>query len=1076
MIIYDMKTEDLINPIGIDEKKPRFSWKLQSKISGTVQTAYRIIVLSDNDTVWDSGKVTSDRSICIEYDGRSLSAMTKYSWQVSVWDEQGNEYTSDTADFETGLMNNEFNADWIGSPQETVNTYAVDNYKISCTFKSDNLGLVANARNKDNYVLFNICKDSVSVYEISDNAWNDNVPYKKLLGTFHVTEHADSLELSVNKTNVLLYLNGQKVIDEDILPKNIINQPRKTFLMSVGFNQLNSIAEISRLKIETNNLVLQEDNFENGLFSALGTYENGKLTINNAFEIVNPVPSVNLRKRFNIKKAIKSARLYASAQGFYNACINGEKVSDDFYNPGFTDYRLRIQYQTFDVTDMLADGKNVISAVLGRGHYSGFCGYRGAMIYGKESSFIAMLNIVYTDGTSEVIKTDSSWEFTDKAPISDCDYFDGESYDARLEYNPLADDKRWVKCGIKQQPKKPVPTNGTLSDTDFKLTAQKGNTAKIIKNFIGKFVCENPKNHFVYDVGQNMVGTIKLKVKGQCGQSIKIRYGEMTHKDGCIYIKNLRSAANTDIYTLCGRDTEEFIPTFASHGFRYVEISGNGCNISKDMIISVDGLAISNIDIVTGEFECSNPLINRLQHNIRWGEIGNFLLIPTDCPQRNERMGWTGDMQVFAKTGAYNMNIKSFIDKWLDDLIDAQTMYNKNGAVPDTAPLGGDNRIDGCGGWGDAATIVPWEMYETYGDIRILKKCYDMMKKWVEYQSSTDRRNYGVRTVDGKEVPEQSDLATIPYIQVQQCRGDHLTYDNSTPYIYSATAYAAHSADILRRTAYILGKTDDEKRYTELFENIKRAFNDAWVNDDGSVSYYGEVSSQTAHCGESVALDGSVTRYTYYAENTPHCPSQTAYALAVDFDLIPKDKLKNTRKYFKNSILRNNGKLTVGFLGISHLAPALSKVGLDDVAFKLLEQEDNPSWLYSVKNGATTIWERWNSYIAETGTFGDVSMNSFNHYSYGAIGQWFFTDILGICPVEFGYKSFMLSPKFGDGLTYAKGSFTSPYGKISSAWKLHDGKFTYDCTIPTNTTATLKLPNGDIHTLVGGSYHFEINV
>ena len=236
------------------------------------------------------------------------------------------------------------------------------------------------------------------------------------------------------------------------------------------------------------------------------------------------------------------------------------------------------------------------------------------------------------------------------------------------------------------------------------------------------------------------------------------------------------------------------------------------------------------------------------------------------------------------------------------------------------------------------------------------------------------------------------------------------------------------------------------------------------------------MSSHTAHCGESVALDGSVTRYTYYAENTPHCPSQTAYALAVDFDLIPKDKLKNTREYFKNSILRNNGKLTVGFLGISHLAPALSKVGLDDVAFKLLEQEDNPSWLYSVKNGATTIWERWNSYIAETGTFGDVSMNSFNHYSYGAIGQWFFTDILGIRPVEFGYKSFMLAPKFGGGLTYAKGSFTSPYGKISSAWKLHYGKFTYDCTIPTNTTATLKLPNGDIHTLVGGSYHFEINV
>ena len=315
-----------------------------------------------------------------------------------------------------------------------------------------------------------------------------------------------------------------------------------------------------------------------------------------------------------------------------------------------------------------------------------------------------------------------------------------------------------------------------------------------------------------------------------------------------------------------------------------------------------------------------------------------------------------------------------------------------------------------------------------------------MMKKWVEYQSSTDRRNYGVRTVDGKEVPEQSDLATIPYIQVQQCRGDHLTYDNSTPYIYSATAYAAHSADILRRTACILGKTDDEKRYTELFENIKRAFNDAWVNDDGSVSYYGEVSSQTAHCGESVALDGSVTRYTYYAENTPHCPSQTAYALAVDFDLISKDKLKNTKRIFKKLNIETTANLQSAFSVYHILHLHFQKSVLMMLLLSCLSRKTILLGFTVSKSGATTIWERWNSYIAETGTFGDVSMNSFNHYSYGAIGQWFFTDILGIRPVEIGYKSFMLAPKFGGGLTYAKGSFTSPYGKISSAWKLHDGK------------------------------------
>ncbi|MBQ8301610.1 MAG: family 78 glycoside hydrolase catalytic domain, partial [Clostridia bacterium] len=620
-----------------------------------------------------------------------------------------------------------------------------------------------------------------------------------------------------------------------------------------------------------------------------------------------------------------------------------------------------------------------------------------------------------------------------------------------------------------------IPTNGTLDNAEFVMTSQCGPTAKVIDTFDGKFSCEMPSGHFVYDMGQNMVGTVRVRLKGKRGQSVKIRYGEMAYKDGSVYIANLRSAANTDVYVLKGDGEEGFVPSFVSHGFRYVEITGNGCEVSRDMIVEVKGLVIANVKDVTGGFECSNSLVNKLQSNIQWGLKGNSLLVLTDCPQRNERMGWTGDGQVFARTGAYNMDMKAFTDKWLLDMADGQLMYNKNGAVPDTAPLGGDNRKDGCGGWGDASVIVPWEMYMAYGDVRVLEDNYEMMKKWVDYQNRDDRQHCGLRIVDGVEMPDKSDFSTEPFLQVQQCRGDHLTFDSSTPYIYSATAYAAHSADLLSCIAEILGKADDAEKYRARFENIKKAFNEAWVKDDGSIGYWGEASAMTPHCGEAKSIDGSISRYTYYSdeENSQHHPSQTAYALAIAFDLIDEEKIAHTAKCFKDTIIRNNGKLTVGFLGISHLAVALSKAGFDDMAFTLLEQEENPSWLYRVKNGSTTIWERWDSYLAETDTFGDVAMNSFNHYSYGAIGEWMMSDILGIKPLEAGYKRFILAPKWGGTLTYAKGFHVSPYGEIKSAWKKENGKIKYECTIPANTTAIAYL-DGKEYELVCGKYSFEI--
>ena len=1101
MELYDLRTEDLKTPIGIDIARPAFSWKMKSDKKGAKQTAYSIIVRDENNEVWNSGKVMSDKSVYIEYDGAPLRSETRYFWSVTVWD--GDDFTQSSSWFETGLdltggrfscrMGDEKNvwygAEWIGSPKQGINTAAIDSYTVSGAFISDKLCLAVNARDRENCVLIEIESSSVHVYERSDDAWGEGEPYKKLLGEYACVTgerfscHCNDREnrhschifvLDVIRRNVTLRIDDETVINNEcILPENPPDCPRKAYMMSIGFNQMETKAVIEHLKIESGGNVLQEDNFRDGIFSALGEYQNGSLVIENDFSLVCPVSGVNVRKLFESDGKIKSARLYASACGFYEAFINGKKVGDDFYNPGFTDYRLRIQYQTFDVTDMIKIGINSIGAVVGKGHYSGFCGYSGAMVYGKENSFIAKLVINYENGDRRVIVTDEDWQFTDKGALMDSDYFDGETYDARLEFDwNNAEDSRWVKCGIKEWSDDVVPTNGTLKDVKFMLSAQKGSTARVTKTLKGKFICEMPDGHYIYDMGENMVGTVRLTLKGNRGQTVRIRYGEMLC-EGRVYVKNLRSAANTDIYTLRG-ENDVFIPSFTSHGFRYVEINGSADAISRDIIASVEGLVISNVYDVTGGFECSNPLVNRLYSNIINGQRGNSLLVLTDCPQRNERMGWTGDAQVFARTGAYNMDTKAFTDKWLTDLEDAQLMYNKNGAVPDTAPLGGDNRLDGCGGWGDAAVIVPWEMYNAYGDIRVLKNHYAMMKKWVDYQSREVRQNCGLRVVDGKEVPEQSDLASKPFIQVQQRRGDHLTYDASTPYIYSATAYAAHSADILSRAAKILGRIDDAEKYRRRFEDIKRAFNEAWVQNDGSVAYWGEVSKNTPHCGEAVALDGSVTRYTRYAENLPNKPSQTAYALAIDFDLIPSELLSETARYFKDSIERNQNKLSVGFLGISHLNTALSKAGLNETAFALLEQEENPSWLYSVKNGATTVWERWDSYIAETGEFGDVSMNSFNHYAYGSVGEWMMGNILGIKPLEAGYKRFILEPTMGGNFTYAKGYHESPYGRIESAWTKGNGKIVYECTVPPNTAALMRLPSGETHELESGKYKFVI--
>lgn len=883
------------------------------------------------------------------------------------------------------------NAKWIGSPTEGVHTGAVWDYEINRVLPvyDGKAELFFAARDLDNglRLVVDIYQGRVFFYEHTDRAWEG--PGKDgfhkevyVLGEecgYIVPAEADIVDkegveicLHVVKRGVTLLVEGCPVVEgAEILPEQNPVRPRKNFRMMEGIRQ----------------------------------------QAGEPFTLENACPAVMLMKEIIPAqgKELKKAILYAAARGFYECYINGEKVGKEYYAPGFTDYRLRIDYQEYDVTKMVMNAEvAVFTAIVGKGYYTGFVGYSGAHIYGRENSFLAKLVLTYTDDTVEEICTDRDTLYTDKCPVLYADYLDGEYYDARLE-EALSDPGNWGPCGVKETPGEVIPTNGSFPKDKkplFTLTKQSYSGAKCIQRLDPISVTEAPKGHFVYDFGQNMVGTVRITFKGNRGKSYKLRYGEMCYQNGEIYVQNLRTAANTDVYVCKGEEEETYEPSLVSHGFRYVEVTGNGYDLeSAEDILALKGLVISNIGEKVGDFSCSDPLLNKLQSNIEWGQIDNYLLTLTDCPQRNERMGWTGDAQVFAATAVFNREARAFTEKWLQDLRDAQLMYNRGGGVPDTAPLGGDNRRLTSGGWGDASVIVPWELYLEYGDKKILEDNFDMMQAWVEYQ-----RGY----------------ESEPGIQGEQPRGDHLAYDTSTPFLLCATAYAAYSADLFSRICDILGKVELAESYRLRFKEIKSAYQRKWIKEDGTLTV----------------------------------PTQTGYALSIDFNLLEDDQMAGAAADFLRTIEERNGHLSVGFLGIAHLLPALTKIGRDDVAMSILMKKENPGWLYSVLNGATTIWERWNSYIAETDTFGDVNMNSFNHYAYGAVGDWMYQNLLGIRKGAPGYEKLILAPKPLGGLTHAEGYHICPYGKIESAWKLEDGRFCYRVKVPQGVTANVILPDG----------------
>jgi alpha-L-rhamnosidase len=679
----------------------------------------------------------------------------------------------------------------------------------------------------------------------------------------------------------------------------------------------------------------------------------------------------------------------ATARGLYELYINGQRVGRDELTPGWTDYKKRIYYQTYDVTPMLKKGDNVIGAILGDGWHSGYFSYQGKRnLYGADPSLLVQLDIEYENGKKQTIVSDGSWKCA-YGPIREGDLLMGSAYDSRISIdgwdNVGFDDAKWSSAEV-------------MEATKAAIEPHPGDPVRRHEEIRAVGVKEISPGVYIFDLGQNIVGWPRLIVRdANAGAKITLRHSEMLNPDGSLYTIALRGARALDTFWPKGGGEETFEPKFTFHGFRYVEVAGlSSPPDAKDLV----GVVVHSEMPRTGEFDCSSKLVNQLYHNIIWGQKGNYLEVPTDCPQRDERLGWTGDAQFFIRTGAYNFDVSAFFTKWLVDLV--QDAQYPDGTFADVAPdlLGGHGNV----AWGDAGIICPYVIYRTYGDTRIIDQHYANMAKYIEFLRKNSKdfvRGYGAY-------------------------GDWLNLDDKTKAEVIGTAYFEYVTRLMSEMATATGRDGDGKKYTELANKVREAFIKNFVNDDGSIKESG----------------------------------QTGYALAFTMNLLPAERKKAAAEQFVKAIERKNYHLATGFIGTPRLLPALTLAGKTDVAYRLFLTESFPSWLYQVTLGATTMWERWDGWTPDKG-FQDPGMNSFNHYAFGSVGEWMYRTVGGIDSDGAGFKKIILKPTPGPGLDWARAKYHSVRGEIISEWKNDGDTFTAKFIVPPSVTATAFVPAKD---------------
>ena len=1035
LAIGRIRVEYQRNPLGIDVLAPRFDWLLHADARDQIQAAYRILVARDPGTLaddrgdlWDSGKVDSEASTQVVYAGPALASRERAYWKVRVWDEDDMPSAwSDVGTWEMGLLErSDWEADWITKAEATDPPTSGVRWIWFPGGNPASSAPEAVRFFRRSFELPRVPERATVLVSADDefemhvngalvgrgSAWQD-------LMRFDLTPHlrAGANVMAVRARNeggpagLLVSLRAEIDGDADVLVQS-----------DASFRTSDASAEDVR--------GYEDVGFDDADWvSAQQTVSYGGSPWGHP---QTPGVPFLARTTFELPRSVVRARVYATALGIYELWLNGQRVGVDHLTPGFTDYRKRVQVQTYDVTALLQEGTNALGGVVADGWFRGKVGFRGRGDWFGEGpkSLRAQLEVELSDGTRQVVATSegSDWRVSE-GPWSLADLLDGEVYDARREQPGWAtgdfDDQDW------EEPVR-VP-----DDRQRLLVSSVTPAVQVVREIPAQSVEEVEPGVYVFDLGQNIAGWERLRVRGRAGARLTIRFAEVLNPDGTLYTANLRGARATDVYVLRGGGEEVYEPHFTTHGFRYVELSGDIEMLTDPpSATTVSGLVAHSAMDVTGAFETSSADIDRLQQNILWGQRGNFVSVPTDCPQRDERLGWLGDAQMFVRTAAFNMDVASFFTKWMRDVRDGQTA---SGAFPEVAP--NPAWQVGTPAWGDAGVIVPWQMYLSYGDLRILDENYDAMSRWIGYIRAANPDFLWVRSRGSNYGDWEDDDAV-------DTNRDMLS-----------TAFYAQSTWIVARVARLLGKTEDARRFEALYESIREAFIDAYVSQDGVVA----------------------------------SDTQTAYALAFRFGLLPDDRRARAAEHLVDAVQRY-GHLTVGFVGVPHILPALSMAEHDDVAYQLLNRDTFPSWLYEVKMGATTVWERWDAILPDgTVTTDNPAMNSLNHYAFGAVGEWMYETVAGIAPVVEapGYKHFVIRPRPGGGLEHARGTLDTMYGRISSAWRLEDGRFALDLAVPVNTTAHVALPyagevreSGEVITagpdgryvLGSGEYHFTASV
>ena len=989
----NLRCEYRTAPLGIDASQPRFSWFVNDNRRGAVQTASQILVatsekkLEDNGAdVWDSGKIESDQSVHVAYGGPGLESRNRYYWKVRTWDGEGQPSPySEISWWEMGLLKtDDWNAQWIGKKEqkEKLETKQHGSWiwhpeerslNIPIYFRKD-FELPADKKVADAFV--KVTADNEFTIVLNETYLGGEANWER----FHHYQ-IDSL-LKVGKN--LLALTATNTMPENcglIFEVSIqFEDGTKQVALSDESTKTTFREETGWRKLDFNDVKWKPAHI-------VAEYGGGywKKISGEPFEIPR---SILVRNEFDVSGKIQSARAYVTGLGSYVLHLNGQRIGQDIFMPGWTHYPERLQYQIYDVTNQVKPGENAVGAVLGNVWWSGGLGWRGGQVYSEGPlRFLMQLHIDYEDGSSQIVTTDKTWK-THESPILENTIYHGETYDARLELDgwdkPNFDDSQWE------------PAIGSEVE-EVKLVAQQGPTIRVTQELTPVKITEPKPGIFVFDFGQNMVGRARLQVEGQAGTRIEMKFAELLHEDSTVAQENLRSAKATDVYILKGDGVETWEPHFTYHGFRYVEVSGFPGTPTKE---SLTGRIFHSAAPFSGKFTCSNDLLNQIQKNIVWAQRGNMMSVPTDCPQRDERLGWMGDAQIFAPTSCYNMNMARFYAKWMRDIIDCQ---HEEGYVYDVNPaivVGGPAKP----GWGDAAVVVPWVVYQFYGDKRIIEENYEGMRAWVEYMKGKSE-NYLYRWGTGEWGGYGDWIAPV-----------------ESPKHPIAAAYFYYSTKLLSKMAAIIDRRDDAVKYAELAGKIADAFNEKY-------------------------LDKQTNQY--------EGATQTANLLPLAFGITPEERRSAVVENIVRDVKDREVHLSTGFLGTAYLLPILSEYGYHDLAYKLATQKTCPSWGYMVEKGATTIWELWDSDKQPP-----EKMNSRNHFALGSVGEWFYGYLAGLRPDQEtpGFKRTIIAPKPVDDLSWAEASLTTEYGLLMSRWEKADGRFKLSISIPANTDALVYIP------------------